>query len=227
MSGKAGELSGNPSTAGFAGHFGKLISFDWLLFVCLLALLSLHAVVSYLGDHFDFAFIWVFGLSWGLSIMIHQLLPDDIALLVVENLFLLIVAECFALIIAFRFRKLRTLKSLPLWSCAALLVAYYFAEPEGARYILDQVRFRINQGTYLTMAKMSDGWPDYAEFDWGSTGFINWSNKYSLVLDRTGALAGGKFNPAALVEKTDTMRCEGTVHRLSGDYYSVAVRCEW
>jgi hypothetical protein len=75
------------------------------------------------------------------------------------------------------------------------------------------------------MARNSEGWPDFAMFRWGESGFLDASTQYFLVFDRGGYLTSGVMPPDALVEKSEHMQCDGSVRRLSGEFYSVTVWC--
>ena len=201
-----------------------LINCDRVLLAVLSALLLSHAGLYYVSLRFNLPFAFV--LAWSTSSFVLDLrLPESIASAVIENFFMLVVGEFYAFILTIRFIELRTWKSPSLLSCAALLVAYHFGGTSSLDYCFDQIRFQLNRPAYLAMARNSEGWPDSAVFRWGESGFLDLSVQYFLVFDRVGRLTNGDFQPEALVWKSDHMRCDGSVRRLSGDFYSVTVWC--
>jgi len=201
-----------------------LINCDRVLLAVLSALLLSHAGLHYVSLRFNLPFAFV--LAWSTSSFVLDLrLPESIASAVIENFFMLVVGESYAFILTIRFIELRTWKSPSLLSCAALLVAYHFGGTISLDYCFDQIRFQLNRPAYLAMARNSEGWPDSAVFRWGESGFLDSSVQYFLVFDRVGRLTNGDFQPEALVWKSDHMRCDGSVRRLSGDFYSVTVWC--
>ena len=201
-----------------------LINCDRVLLAVLSALLLSHAGLYYVSLRFNLPFAFV--LAWSTSSFVLDLrLPESIASAVIENFFMLVVGESYAFILTIRFIELRTWKSPSLLSCAALLVAYHFGGTSSLDYCFDQIRFQLNRPAYLAMARNSEGWPDFAVFRWGESGFLDSSVQYFLVFDRVGRLTNGDFQPEALVWKSDHMRCDGSVRRLSGDFYSVTVWC--
>ena len=201
-----------------------LINCDRVLLAVLSALLLSHAGLYYVSLRFNVPFAFV--LAWSTSSFVLDLrLPESIASAVIENFFMLVVGESYAFILTIRFIELRTWKSPSLLSCAALLVAYHFGGTSSLDYCFDQIRFQLNRPAYLAMARNSEGWPDSAVFRWGESGFLDSSVQYFLVFDRVGRLTNGDFQPEALVWKSDHMRCDGSVRRLSGDFYSVTVWC--
>ena len=201
-----------------------LINCDRVLLAVLSALLLSHAGLYYVSLRFNLPFAFV--LAWSTSSFVLDLrLPESIASAVIENFFMLVVGEFYAFILTIRFIELRTWKSPSLLSCAALLVAYHFGGTSSLDYCFDQIRFQLNRPAYLAMARNSEGWPDSAVFRWGESGFLDSSVQYFLVFDRVGRLTNGDFQPEALVWKSDHMRCDGSVRRLSGDFYSVTVWC--
>ena len=201
-----------------------LINCDRVLLAVLSALLLSHAGLHYVSLRFNLPFAFV--LAWSTSSFVLDLrLPESIASAVIENFFMLVVGESYAFILTIRFIELRTWKSPSLLSCAALLVAYHFGGTSSLDYCFDQIRFQLNRPAYLAMARNSEGWPDSAVFRWGESGFLDSSVQYFLVFDRVGRLTNGDFQPEALVWKSDHMRCDGSVRRLSGDFYSVTVWC--
>jgi hypothetical protein len=201
-----------------------LINCDRVLLAVLSALLLSHAGLYYVSLRFNLPFAFV--LAWSTSSFVLDLrLPESIASAVIENFFMLVVGESYAFILTIRFIELRTWKSPSLLSCAALLVAYHFGGTSSLDYCFDQIRFQLNRPAYLAMARNSEGWPDSAVFRWGESGFLDSSVQYFLVFDRVGRLTNGDFQPEALVWKSDHMRCDGSVRRLSGDLYSVTVWC--
>ena len=202
----------------------RLITSDRMLLAVLLSVLLSQAGLYYVSLRFDLPFAFV--LTWTASSFVLDLrLPESIASAVIENFFMLVVGETYAFILTIRFIKLRTWKSPSLLSCAALLVAYHFGGTGALDYCFDQFRFQLNRPAYLAMARNSKGWPDSAVFRWGESGFLDSSVQYFLVFDRVGRLTNGDFQPEALVWKSDHMRCDGSVSRLSGDFYSVTVWC--
>ena len=201
-----------------------LINCDRVLLAVLSALLLSHAGLYYVSLRFNLPFAFV--LAWSTSSFVLDLrLPESIASAVIENFFMLVVGKFYAFILTIRFIELRTWKSPSLLSCAALLVAYHFGGTSSLDYCFDQIRFQLNRPAYLAMARNSEGWPDSAVFRWGESGFLDLSVQYFLVFDRVGRLTNGDFQPEALVWKSDHMRCDGSVRRLSGDFYSVTVWC--
>ena len=201
-----------------------LINCDRVLLAVLSALLLSHAGLHYVSLRFNLPFAFV--LAWSTSSFVLDLrLPESIASAVIENFFMLVVGESYAFILTIRFIELRTWKSPSLLSCAALLVAYHFGGTSSLDYCFDQIRFQLNRPAYLAMARNSEGWPDSAVFRWGESGFLDSSVQYFLVFDRVGRLTNGDFQPEALVWKSNHMRCDGSVRRLSGDFYSVTVWC--
>jgi len=201
-----------------------LINCYRVLLAVLSALLLSHAGLHYVSLRFNLPFAFV--LAWSTSSFVLDLrLPESIASAVIENFFMLVVGESYAFILTIRFIELRTWKSPSLLSCAALLVAYHFGGTSSLDYCFDQIRFQLNRPAYLAMARNSEGWPDSAVFRWGESGFLDSSVQYFLVFDRVGRLTNGDFQPEALVWKSDHMRCDGSVRRLSGDFYSVTVWC--
>ena len=201
-----------------------LINCDRVLLAVLSALLLSHAGLYYVSLRFNLPFAFV--LAWSTSSFVLDLrLPESIASAVIENFFMLVVGKFYAFILTIRFIELRTWKSPSLLSCAALLVAYHFGGTSSLDYCFDQIRFQLNRPAYLAMARNSEGWPDSAVFRWGESGFLDSSVQYFLVFDRVGRLTNGDFQPEALVWKSDHMRCDGSVRRLSGDLYSVTVWC--
>lgn len=202
----------------------ELINSDRILLAVLSVLLLSHAGLYYVSLRFNMPFAFV--LAWSASSFVLGLgLPESVASAVIENFFMLVVGESYAFILTIRFIELGTWRSPSLLSCAALLVAYHFGGFNALDYCFDQLRFRLNRPAYLAMARNSEGWPDSAVFRWGESGFLDASVQYFLVFDRGGRLTSGDIQPEALVWKSDHMRCDGSVRRLSGDFYSVTVWC--
>ena len=207
-----------------ASRPGELINSDRMLLAVLSVLLLSHAGLYYVCLRFNLPFAFAF--AWSAASFVLDLhLPESIASAIIENFFMLVVGESYAFILTIRFIELRTWKSPSLLSCAALLVAYHFGGTISLDYCFDQIRFQLNRPAYLAMARNSEGWPDSAVFRWGESGFLDSSVQYFLVFDRVGRLTNGDFQPEALVWKSDHMRCDGSVRRLSGDFYSVTVWC--
>lgn len=202
----------------------KLINTDRMLLAVLSVLLLTHAGLYYVSLRFNLPFAFVF--AWSAASFVLELrLPQSIASAIIENFFMLVVGESYAFILAIRFIEIGTWKSPSLLSCAALLVAYHFGGAGALDYCFDQIRFQLSRPAYLAMARSSEGWPDSAVFRWGESGFLDSSVQYFLVFDRAGRLTSGEIQPETLVWKSDHMRCDGSVRRLSGDFYSVTVWC--
>jgi hypothetical protein len=202
----------------------KLINFDRMLLVVLSVLLISHAGLYYICLHFNLS--WMFVANWMVAILVGKLpLPSNVASTIIDHCFMLVVGGYFAVILTIRFTELRTLKSPALLSCVALLIAYEFGGADVLEYAFDQLRFQTNKATYLAIAKESDGWPESAVIKWGGGGFLDSSVRYFLVFDRAGVMGSGAVKPEALVSKSEHMKCEGLVRRLSSDFYSVTVWC--
>ena len=200
----------------------KLISLDRKLLVAASVILLSHGGLYYVCLHYNLPLMAGFN-WWTGSLILGLHLPENIESAIIDNLFMLVVGESFAVILTVRFIQLETPKSPTLLSCAALLIAYNFGGANALDYAFDQIRFQVNRSAYLEMAKSNEGWPDSAVIHWGETGFLDTSIQYYLVLDRTGVLASGKVKPEQFGWKAEHMKCDGSMRRLSSDFYSVTV----
>ena len=202
----------------------KLISLDRKLLVAASAILLSHAGLYYVCLHYNLflmaAFNW-----WTASLILGLHLPENIESAIIDNLFMFVVGESFAVILTIRFIQLGTLKSIPLLSCAVLLIAYHFGGSDAVDYAFDEIRLQANRPAYLAMARSGESRPYGAIFPWGGTGFLDTSIQYYLVLDRTGALARGELKPEDFGWRAEHMKCDGSVRRLSSEFYSITVWC--
>jgi hypothetical protein len=202
----------------------KLVGFDGILLVVLSVLPFSHAGLYYVCLHYDLP--WMFVANWMMAILVGKVpLPSNVAATIIDNCFMLVVGGCLAVILTIHFIKLRTLKSPALLSCAALLMAYNFGGADVLDYAFDQSRFQMNRAAYFAIAKSSDAWPESAVIKWGGGGFLDSSVQYFLVFDRAGVMGSGAVKPEALVSKSEHMKCDGRVRRLSSDFCSVTVWC--
>lgn len=205
-------------------HIKSLIGIDGILLVVLSAILIAHAGLYYVCLHYDLP--WMLVANWAMISVVEKLaLPSSVASAIIDNCFMLVIGECFAIILTVRFIELRTLRSPALLSCAALLVAYNFGGANALEYAFDQLRFQTNRGAYLAVASEGGGRPDFAVIQWGGGGFLDSSIRYFLVFDRAGVMASGAVRPEAIVSRSEQMKCDGRVRRLSRDFYLVTVWC--
>jgi len=106
-------------------------------------------------------------------------------------------------------------------------------------FAFDLIRFHFTQGTY---AEVVDGLSPAERasrilfFDWGNEGFVaSAGSQYWLVYDESGEIAlpveerSQSWKERANKEKRyfSDEKCLAEAHRLSGDYYSAAMRCPY
>jgi hypothetical protein len=203
----------------------KLVSFDRILFVAVSLFLLSFGALLYVSVHNNLRWLELANIL--LLLKLNQLFPiDQLPLAVLQNFVLIAIWGCFAAILTVRFIMLRTLKSPALLASAALLAAYPFMGIEPIFYTIDQIRFQANRDFYIAEAKKVEGFPAHAVLDWGSSGMLDSRVFFFLLFDGDSRMASGVEKPSDLVPKDDDKTsCEGSMHWLSGSFYSIAVSC--
>jgi hypothetical protein len=189
----------------------KFSTFERALLIFASVFLLCVAVAGYISMHTD-------SVIEAIIVNFSRIFVGGVFAIVVGVRIIILIAVC-------RFGQ-RWLVSSALLAFVALFATFPSMAAPAMYYVLDQLRFHVNESFYVSEVENSTTSPKFVVFDWGKIEFIGAPTHYFLVFDPNNSIARGLANPMDMPLPNEPMKCSTSVLPLQGRFYSVTVDCE-